>query len=316
MRLSAVDCLRRGVKNLSANWELVLMQWLQSLLVPLLLLLGLAAPVVILAGPSLFEMGSLPDPGRILARIAEAPPVLLLSLVATLALWALAYIVYCYFQAGTYGVLWTADRQALPGPPRSSLLFRTFSVRDFFGWGGRYVWRYFGFSLLFVLLVGLVVGAAALWIAFLVRGGERWGGPAALGIGCGGILPLGFLALVLSFWFSVAQAALAREGEGVWSASRLGLSVLGRRLGAVILLFLLFLFAGSALAFAFLPLSLVADLMLSDAPAARAVTQILLFLVQGVPNALLAVALGAALVALVRSEVQMQMPKRPEVQTA
>jgi hypothetical protein len=39
-------------------------------------------------------------------------------------------------------------------------------------------------------------------------------------------------------------------------------------------------------------------------------------LVQGIPNALLVVALGAALVALVRSEVQMQMWKRPEVQTA
>jgi hypothetical protein len=316
MRLSAVDCLRRGFKNLSANWELVLLQWLQSLLVPLLLLLGLAAPVAILAGPSWFERGRLPDLGHTLSRIAEAPPLLLLSLVAMLALWTLSYVVYCYFQAGTYGVLWTADRQALPGRPRDSRLFRTFSVRDFFGWGGRYVWRYFGFILLFGLFVGLAAGAAGLWIAFLVRGGERWGGGAALGIGCGGIFPLGFLALILSFWFSVAQAGLAREESSVWSASRLGLAVLGRRLGAVILLFLLSLFAAAALAFAFLPLSIVVDLLLSDAPAARAVTQLLLFLVQGLPNALLAVALGAALVALVRSEVQMQMRKRPEVQTA
>lgn len=316
MRLSAFDCLRRGVKNLSANWELVLLQWLLSLLVPLLVLLGLAAPVAILAGPSWLEWGSLPTPGQILSRVAEAPPVLFLALVATLALWILAYILYCYFQAGTYGVLWTADRQALPGPPRSALLFRTFSVRDFFGWGGRYVWRYFGFSLLFGLLVGLMVGSVALWIAFVGWGGERWGDGAILGIGCGGIFPLGFLVLVLSFWFSVAQAALAREGSGVWSASRLGLSVLGRRLGAVILLFLLFLCAAAALAFAFIPLSIVVDLLLADAPAARAVTKLLLLLVQGIPNALLAVALGAALVALVRSEIQMQMWKRPEVQTA
>lgn len=316
MRLSAVDCLRRGVKNLSANWELVLLQWLLSLLVPLLLLLGLAAPVAILAGPSWFERGRVPDLGQLFSRAAEAPPVLLLSLVATLALWTLAYVVYCYFQAGTYGVLWTADRQALPGRPRSSLLFRTFSVRDFFGWGGRYVWRYFGFSLLFALLVGLMAGSVALWLVFLVRGGERWGDGAALGIGCGGVFPLGFLALILSFWFSVAQAGLAREESDVWSASRLGLSVLGRRLGAVILLFLFFLCAATALAVVFLPLSIVADLLLSDAPAARAVTQILLFLVQGIPNALLAVALGAALVALVRSEAQLQIRKRLEVQTA
>ena len=30
MRLSAAGCLRRGWTNLSANWELVLLQWLQS----------------------------------------------------------------------------------------------------------------------------------------------------------------------------------------------------------------------------------------------------------------------------------------------
>ncbi|HSK81105.1 MAG TPA: hypothetical protein VLQ45_31920 [Thermoanaerobaculia bacterium] len=315
MRLSAVDCLRRGLKNLSANWELVLMQWLQSLLVPALLLLGLAAPAAILAGPGALVEGR-PVLGRVFSRIGEAPPILLLSLVAMLALWTLAYVVYCYFQAGTYGVLWTADRQALPGPPKSSLLFRTFSVRDFFGWGGRYVGRYFRFFLFFCVVAALVCGVIALWIASIAQGAEAWGAGAALGIGCGGVFPLGFLALIFSFWFSVAQADLAREGSSVRTASRLGLSVLGRRLGAVILLFFLFLLVAAALAFAFLLLSIVVDLLLSDAPAARAATQLLLLFAQGIPNALLAVALGAALVALVRSEVQMQMRKRLEVQTA
>lgn len=315
MRLSAVDCLRRGLKNLSANWELVLMQWLQSLLVPALLLLGVALPVAILAGPGTLGRGG-PVLGRAFSRIEEAPPILLLSLAAALALWTLAYVVYCYFQAGTYGVLWTADRQALPGPPRSSLLFRTFSVRDFFGWGGRYVGRYFRFFLFFCLLAALAFGVVVLWIASMAESAEAWGPGAALGIGCGGIFPLGFLALVFSFWFSVAQADLAREGSSVGAASRLGLSVLGRRLGAVIFLFFVFLLVAAALSFAFLLISIVVDLLLSDAPAARAVTQLLLFFAQGIPSSLLAVALGAALVALVRSEVQMQMRKRPEVQTA
>lgn len=315
MRLSGVDCLRRGFKNLSANWELVLMQWLQSLLVPALLLLGVAAPVAILAGPgTLGKRG--PVLGKVFSRIAEAPPILLLSLVAALALWTLAYVVYCYFQAGTYGVLWTADRQALPGPPKSSLLFRTFSVRDFFGWGGRYVGRYFRFFLFFCLLAALASGLIVLWIASIVEGSEAWGPGGALGIGCGGIFPLGFLALVFSFWFSVAQADLAREGSSVRAASRLGLSVLGRRLGAVVFLFFVFLLVAAALAFAFLLISIVVNLLLSEAPIARAATQLLLFFAQGIPNALLTVILGAALVALVRSEVQMQMQKRPEVQTA
>lgn len=315
MRLSGVDCLRRGLHNLSANWELVLLQWLQSLLVPALLLLGAAAPVLILAGPGTPGQGGLVL-GRAISRIAEAPPILFLSLLAALALWTLAYVVYCYFQAGTYGVLWTADRQALPGPPKSPLLFRTFSVRDFFGWGGRYVGRYFRFFLFFCLLAALAFGGIVLWIASIARGAESWGPGAAAGIGCGGIFPLGFLALVFSFWFSVAQAGLAREGSSVRAASRLGLSVLGRRLGAVIFLFFVFLLVAAALSFAFLLISLAVDLLLEGAPVARAVTQLLLFFAQGIPSSLLAVALGAALVALVRSEVQMQMRKRPEVQTA
>ncbi|HKV07762.1 MAG TPA: hypothetical protein VJ725_06480 [Thermoanaerobaculia bacterium] len=315
MRLSALDCLRRGFRNLSANWELVLLQWLQSLLVPALLFLGIAAPVAILAGPGAFGRKG-PVLGRAFSRIAEDPPILLLSLVAALALWLLAYVVYCYFQAGTYGVLWTADRQALPGPPKSPLLFRTFSVRDFFGWGGRYVGRYLRFFLFACLLAALAFGGIVLWIASIAEGGQAWGAGAALGIGCGGIFPLGFLALVFSFWFSVAQADLAREGSSVGAASRLGLSVLGRRLGAVLFLFFVFLLVAAALAFAFFLISIVVDLLLSGAPAMRAVTQLLLLFAQGIPNALLAVALGAALVALVRSETQMPMRKRPEVQTA
>ena len=48
MRLSAADCLRRGWTNLSANWELVVIQWLASFLVLVLLALGLVLPLVIL----------------------------------------------------------------------------------------------------------------------------------------------------------------------------------------------------------------------------------------------------------------------------
>jgi hypothetical protein len=44
MRLSAADCLRRGWTNLSANWELVVIQWLGSSLILVLLALGLVLP--------------------------------------------------------------------------------------------------------------------------------------------------------------------------------------------------------------------------------------------------------------------------------
>lgn len=313
MRLSAVDCLRRGWRNLMANWELVVLQWLQSILVTALMLLGLLVPVLMLG----LRFGeSVPSFDEVLVELFDSPSTLVLALVAALAIWTVAFLVHCYVQAGTYGILVTADRQALPGPPRDQRLFRTFTLRDFLGWGGRYVWRFFWFFNLFCVLVSLVLLLAALWLVFIVRGGERWGGSAALGIGCGGFLPLAFLVLVLSLWFYVAQADLAREASGVGAASRVGLSVLGQRLGAVVLLFLLLLIAAVALAIAFLPLSAGVDLLLPDAPVARAAVHVLLFLLQGLPSAVLTLALAAALVALVRSELQSPIRLRSEVQTA
>jgi hypothetical protein len=316
MRLSAVDCLRRGWGSLMANWELVVLQWLQSIVVTLLFLLGVLVPILVLGLGTDLLRRSAPSLEELVVELFNFSWPLVLALLAALAIWTVAFLVHCYFQAGTYGILVTADRQALPGAPRDRRLFRTFSLQDFLGWGGRYVWRFFWFINLFCVLVSLVFLLAVLWVIFIAQGGQRWGQSAALGIGCGGALPLAFLALVLGLWFSVAQADLAREESGVRTASKVGLSVLGHRLGAVVLLFLLVLTAAVALSISFLPLSVGVDLALPDAPLARAVVHVLLILLQGLPSALLMLALAAALVALVRSELQDPMHVRSEVKTA
>ena len=134
-----------------------------------------------------------------------------------------------------------------------------------------------------------------------------------------GSLPLGFLVLVTGLWFHLVQADLAREGSGVRTASRRGLAVLGRRLGAVTVLFLLALAAALGLAAVFLPLSAVADGLLAGAPAPmilRALVRLLLFLLQSLPSTLLAMVLAGALVALVRSETTSEFRRNPEVQPA
>lgn len=316
MRLSAADCLRRGWTNLAANWELVVIQWLEAALVLVLLAMGLVLPLVILGIDVLASKG-IED---VLRRLAELRPGLSMALVAMMAVWLLTLLLHCFFQAGTFGVLASGDRQALPGPRRNRLLFRTFSVRDFCGWGGLYVWRFLGVRVLFCGLGMVMGGAVLLWLLFLGVGGGHWGAPAAFGIGCGGMLPLAFLALVLGLWFHVAQADLAREGSGVGAASRRGLDVLGRRLGSVITLFILFLGAGLALSIVFLPLTAVTDSLLSGAPGWRALVRVVLFLLQSLPSTLLAMVLAGSLVALVRSEIRSEMRaeirREPEVQTA
>jgi hypothetical protein len=318
MRLSAADCLRRGWTNLAANWELVLLQWLQSLVVLVLMALGLLLPVVTFGADAL---GS----GRGAARVLEVvmarlghfgrlSPAVLLAGVAMLAVWLLSVLVHSWFQAGTYGVLASAERQALPGRRRPRLLFRTFSLRDFSGWGALYLGRFFRL-LVFFWALALPLGVAVLvWLISLGVGGEVWGQPAVLGIALGGLLPLGFLFLVAGLWSHVAQADLAREGSGARAAARRGLTVLGRRLGAVTVLVFLIAAAGMALAFLFVPVSVVPEILLAGAPGLRAFVWVVIFLLQGIPGALLTMVLASSLVALVRSESLREI--RPEVQTA
>ncbi|MEA2602965.1 MAG: hypothetical protein QOF89_3957 [Acidobacteriota bacterium] len=317
MRLSAADCLRRGWTNLAANWELVVIQWLQSLVVVVLLAVSVALPVATLGADALLSGRSAARVLEVLAaRLSRLSPGVLLAGVAMLAVWLLSLLVHCWFQAGAYGVLAAADRQALPGPRRQRLLFRTFSLRDFSGWGGLYLWRYFRLLVLFWLLA-LPLGMAVLaWLITLGVGGEVWGKGAVVGIACGGVLPLGFLFLVAGLWSHVAQADLAREGSGVRAASRRGLAVLGRRLGAVFILILLVVAAAFAVALVFVPVSFVPDLLLAGAPRLRGLVRVVLFLLQGIPNALLAMVLAASLVALVRSEGLREIRREPEVQTA
>jgi hypothetical protein len=314
MRLSTAGCLRRGWTNLSANWELVLLQWLQSFAVMALMALGVLLSLLIVGANLLRTDWSAVH--ELQQQASRLSPALLLALVALLAVWLSSLLLHCYFQAGTFGVLTAADRQALPGARRDRDFFRTFSLRDFLGWGGRYVWRFFGVIAVFGILLFGLGGAALLWLLSTAVGGGEWGGPAALGIGCGGALPLGFLALVAGFWFHLAQADLARDGSGVRAASRRGLAVLGRRLGAVIALFLLTLVAALALAALFFPLAAAADALLSGAPLLRTLVRFLLLLLQSLPNTLLATLLAGALVALVRSETPSEIRRNPEVQTA
>jgi hypothetical protein len=92
--------------------------------------------------------------------------------------------------------------------------------------------------------------------------------------------------------------------------------VLGARLGTVIALFLLTLAIALALAIVFFPLGAAADALLSGAPLTRTLVRFLLFLLQSLPNTLLAMVLAGALVALVRSETPSESPRYPEVQTA
>lgn len=252
-RRTAITCLHRGFLSTRANLGLVLLRFVQDLVVALLFIASFVPPVLVLGGLALIEGGEWSEAAieAWIAGLGDALAgrvgALALAVVASLVIGLLAVVVWGWFQGGVLGVLVAAERQARPGAENHAggwRWFRTFSLRDFSGWGGRYLWRFFWFfhlamtvGLLLVLLVLLVVLGA-------VYGSESWGPGAALGIGCGGALPLVFLFLVYALWFGAAQPAVALEGSGPLRGSSIALRIVGRRLGAAFLILLVVAVAG------------------------------------------------------------------------
>jgi hypothetical protein len=304
MRLKTMDCLRRGLASTGANWELVLIQWLHGCALTVLVVLGSALPLVALGYDVATTSWDDLDQARsdLLLRAQGRLLVLAAALLGMLLLWLAAVLLHAYVQAGTYGVLHAADRQALPGAVRGGLRpFRTFAWRGFFGWAGRYGGRFFSFANLAGLFLLVWTLAVPLWMSATLGGAARWGEGGAVGIGCGGALPLGFALLVLVLWYLVAQADLAREDSRVLTAARVGLEVLGARLGTVVLLLVLFVCPFALLVALGLVLP-AAGLLLAGRPLLRAAAEIGFTFIASLTQGLLLIALGGTLVALVRSE--------------
>jgi hypothetical protein len=285
---------------------------LQSVVVSILFLGSLVPPVLVLGGVALLDV-DFSDPAAVQlwleglgTELAGRLPALALSLLASMVIGMLAVVVWGWFQGGILGVLVAAERQAHPDAGRHSggwQWFRTFSVRDFAGWGGRNMWRFFwwfhvmltAWLVIMLVTVLLVVGAGVAW--------ESWGGGAGFGLGCGGSIPLMFLFWVLAAWTFLSQAAVAMpERGGAWKGSVLGFQVLGRRLGASSLLLLSLLVLSIVLGLASALAQLASDLVLPARFAVQAGAYVLTTFVQS----LLAVAVNlfayASYAALVMSE--------------
>lgn len=244
-RRSAVDCLRRAGLSLRANWALVPLVLLQELCTLLLFLLSLLPPFLVLGGRTLLDVEWTVEGAEIwlqqlLAAASSQPLALTLALVASLVVGTLAMIVWAWFEGGIYGVLLAAERQALPDAQDRSggvAWFAATTGRDFTGWGGRYMWRYFWW-----LQIGLAFAFGLLLIYALivlgaVLGYEAWGGAAAYGIGCGGALPFFFALFVLVLWNQASPPAVALPDSGAVRGTGAGFRVIGRRPGAVLLIF-------------------------------------------------------------------------------
>ncbi len=308
MSLPAIDCLRRGLLNLRANWELAVAHLAGGFLVAATVILGLLPPLAVI-GLSLLRGFANPKTALttmddVATRVTGLLLPFLLAVLATLVIWFLGCLLYCYLQAASFGVLVAGDRQAPAGELHDFRLFRTFTWPDFFGWGRRYMWRFFWFVNLYMAVLTAVVGGFALLVVLAIAAGQHWGAPAGLGIGCGGLLPLLFLFFVVALWAQLAQVELVDDHAGLGAAMRRGMQVLGRRLGGVVLLYLLVLVSSMIVGMVGAPLGLA--LRLIDNLPVEITARLVLTALEWSAGAVIGVGFAAALVALMRSE------RRPE----
>ena len=307
MRVSAIDAMWRGVRNLRANWQLILVQALQSFLVTLLGIVGLL-PIVLVLGwgvvrgaASRFGSGGETE---LLESIVAAGLPLVFALLVTTLIWALAFLVYCYLQAGVLGVLAFGERRARDaGADARWPHFRDFSVRGFFRRAESLTWPIFWLLNLF-MLIGLIVFLIFAVIAALVLVAmvDEGLGVGTVVLGCFGFAVFMILMMVLSVWMQVALAELATGRSGVMEATRAGFRTVLRRVPGLALLFLLLLVGSMVMAVVVMPLSLALEYLLRGHMATYLAGQGIVTLLQWFLTGILTIGWSATLVALVAGE--------------
>src|SRR6185295_15885386 len=311
MRLSAFDALGRGIAHLRAHWALVPWLMTASFLLTQLVAASVVLPVRALGLDFDVKAHLLEAPEAALAWLGdlssrlEVTPVLLAALAGSLGLLTLAGFVYCFAQAGLYGVLAAADgagRDRSPETARAIGRSSAAQASDFAGAGGASFWRYFWLLNLYSLYAGLVVMLALGGVGLVAWAAARWGALSALGMGCGVLIPVVLGGLACWAWYAVARAELSRPRSSVRGAARRGVEILRRRLGAVLLLLVLFGVASMTIQLAFAPFSALSAWFLGDRPFLARATEIFLDVAASLPAAIADVVLAGSLIALNRAE--------------
>ncbi len=318
MRLSAIDAVQRGLTNLRSNWELALLQMLQGLILSVLSLAGVV-PIVLALGAGFLRTfwsastspwgggSGPPDFSPYIERLVSNWPIFAAAIFGAFCVWTLAFVIYCYFQAGVLGELAAGDakasRSASERPAHAD--FRIYSLAGFNTQGQAGVWKFFWLINLFAILGLLVILVFVLLLFGVVTAAFRDGGSpgAAIGLGCFSALFLVPIWIFLSLWSQLAKAVLVSGSDGIWDAFRSSFTLLFRRLGAVLLIALLAIVAGVAVSMVFMPLSLATDFALGDDFGIQIAADIVLMVLQSIVGAVLSVAIAAILIALARSEM-------------
>lgn len=311
VRVSAIDALQRGLRNLRANPMLLALQVGQGVVLlvlglaglwPLALAIGLdEAAELWLAGQQGWDPGRVADFEGLFENALDQWQLLVAALGAAAAVWAVAFLVYCWVQAGVMGRL--AAGEAAAGAGASAADFRVYSWPAFTRDAAARIWRFFWLLNVIVIVGGifLIVMTLGLSLMMALAGGDG-GLPLTCALGCLMFVVTLVVFFFLFAWTGVAKAELVVGDGGVLATCGRSFSLMWRRLGAVLFLLILFVVASVALGLIFLPLSIALDVVIGDSLMGQLSGDLALMLIQTPLNAALTVALSASLVALVRGE--------------
>ncbi len=309
-RLGVLEALGRAASNLRGNLELVWIQIGASVALAAVVLVGVLAllaafglaPKLLLEGDPEAIRGALETlAGDWTAPLRHLGAALLVFLVTT----TVAFLAYCWFQAGTLAVLMAGEAQAPPARGAKGAVFRTFSWGGFGSWATRYYLRLFGLINLFLLFQSAALLGLLLPIYLFGRLAGEEGNAAACLVGCGVAIPILFVLLVLVIAMTVAELCVVEEGDTVRAATRRGFAITGRRLGSFLILYSLLLAGAVALAIFFGGVGVVVELALAGS-AWKALPTTLLSILQMAASAALSLLFLAAQAALVKSERRLE----------
>lgn len=246
-RPSTPALIAAGLAALRREPGLVAMRWLGDMAAVALAAAGTAAPAWALFGARFAErfapLGRARDADAAAEALVDlylaaagAPGRLLAGLAVMVALWTLAFVVYCWVQGGFYGVLVAGDRAA---GARGA-----FSVGTFAAAGVRRFWRFFWFVNLYATVIGLIALVALLPL-LLVPAAEPGELPvAALAVLAAMTPPAALAAAAAAIWYALGRADLARAGSGTWPAARRAVTAMRRHPVPVLLTALVAVAAG------------------------------------------------------------------------
>lgn len=220
MRRGVFETLRRGLDNTLANWPLILIRLVESVVfiaIAIVAVIAVVVPIVVSVGIQLADLDTPESMAGAVALLLQRWALLIWIFAAILAVAVLFVALHSFVQAGSARVYVDAERIAGPGGDGLRTRFHVFSIQRWLaggtdGWWTLFVLYNIAWGLAGLILLIPLLPTLALMILF------RESPPALIGTGCIGLL----VTLLLMIVVGIATGMWTSRAVAEWAVRRLG----------------------------------------------------------------------------------------------